>query len=154
MLSKEALKEHNTLFWDQFRKRMRPHHSSSGRRMNWLNYPSDVKSIFIRLDVNKKFAALNFDVQFKDSEVLDLVWEQLLEMRVVMEKNMGIIGDWQDDGILSNGNRFCRIQWKMEPCSYFDQRQQEEIHSFMEETLIKFDKFYQEFKEIVINLVH
>jgi hypothetical protein len=154
MLSKEALKEHNTLFWDQFRIRMRAHYSSSGRRMNWLNYPSDVKLIFIRLDVNKKFAALNFDVQVKDPEVLDLVWEQLLEMRMIMEKTMGIVGEWQDDLFLSNGNRFCRIQWKKEPCSYFDETQLEEIYIFLEEALIKFDKFYQEFKEIVINLVH
>lgn len=154
MLSKEALKEFNTEFWDKFRRRMRPHHSSSGRRMNWLNYPSDVKSIFIRLDVNKKFAALNFDVQFKDPEVLDLVWEQLLEMKVVMENTMNVKGEWLDDCYLPNGARFCRIQWKKEPCSYYDESQQDDIYAFLEETLLKFDIFYQEFKEIVINLVH
>jgi hypothetical protein len=154
VLSKEELKEYNKIFWDDFRKRMRKHHSSSGRRMNWLNYPSDVKSIFIRLDVNKKEASVNFDVQFKDEEILDLVWEQLLEMKKIMESTMEIKAEWMDDLVLPNGQRFCRIQWKMSPCSYFDPNQKEEIYIFLEHTLLKFDEFYQEFKEIIINLVH
>jgi hypothetical protein len=154
VLSKEELKQHNKSFWEEFRKRMRKHHSSSGRRMNWLNYPSDVKSIFIRLDINKKEASLNFDVQIKDMEILDLVWEQLLEMQKIMEIKMGIKGEWFDDLILPNGNRFYRIQWKKAPCNYFDKSQQEDIYIFLEQTLLKFDEFYQEFKEIVVNLVH
>jgi|TARA_R110000737_G_scaffold161270_1_gene189125 hypothetical protein len=154
VLSKEELKEYNKSFWEEFRKRMRKHHSSSGRRMNWLNYPSDVKSIFIRLDVNKKEASVNFDVQFKDEEILDLVWEQLHEMRKIMENTMEMEAQWFDDLMLPNGQRYCRIQWKKEPCSYFDSNQHEEIYAFLEHTLIKFDEFYQEYKEIVINLVH
>jgi hypothetical protein len=113
-----------------------------------------VKSIFIRLDVNKKEASLNFDVQIKDLEILDLVWEQLHEMRVLMETNMGIKGEWVNDLELPNGHRFCRIQWKKFPCNYFDSSQKEEIYTFMEQTLLKFDEFYQEYKEIVVNLVH
>lgn len=154
MLKKEELRDYNAAFWDVFRKRMRSHPSSSGRRMNWLNYPSDVKSIFVRLEVTKKSASLNFDVQFKDEEILNLVWEQLLEMRKIMESTMEMKGDWIDDVYLENGQRFCRIQWKMEPCSYFDASQHEAIYAFLEKVLLKFDEFYQEFKEIVINLVH
>ena len=154
MLSKEAQREHNKQFWDDFRIRMRKHHSSTGRRMNWLNYPSDVKSIFIRMNVDKHEASVNFDVQFKDSEILALVWEQLLEMRKIMENTMEIKGEWLDECELPNGQRFCRIQWKKAPCSYYDESQREDIYAFLEHVLLKFDEFYQEFKEIVVNLVH
>ncbi len=154
MLSKEAKKEFNQVFWETFRKKMREHKSSNGRGINWLNYPSDVKSIFIRLEVDKKMVALNFDVQFRDPEILDLVWEQLLEMRKIMEVTMNMEGDWLQDLYLPNGQQFYRIQWKSEQWNFYDLSAHEEIYTFLESTLLKFDEFYQEFKEIVINLVH
>jgi hypothetical protein len=153
MLSKEALKEYNSNFWDAFRIRMRKHRSSNGRRINWINYPSDVKSIFIRLQVDKKCVALNFDVQFKDPEILEIVWEQLNEMKKIMETTMEFKGEWLEDNYLENGQRFYRIQWKSEQWNYFQPQTHDEIYTFLESTLLKFDEFYQEFKEIVINLV-
>lgn len=154
MLSKEDLKAYNSQFWDVFRIRMRKHKSSNGRRINWINYPSDVKSVFIRLHADKKGVALNFDVQFKDPEILDLVWEQLLEMRKIMETTMEIKGEWLEDNYLENGLRFYRIQWAKPDLNYFKPETHEEIYIFLETTLLKFDEFYQEFKEIVINLVN
>lgn len=154
MLSKVELQEHNKNFWEEFRKRMRKHHSSSGRRTNWLNYPSDVKSIFIRLEVTKKYASLNLDLQFKDKEIRELVWEQLFEMKKIMEIKMGFEAEWLEDMYLDNGQQFYRIQWKKAPCNYFEKSEQESIYDFLENVLLKFDEFYQEFKEIVINLVH
>jgi len=122
--------------------------------MNWLNYPSDVKSIYIRLEVTKKHAALNFDVQFKDPEIQALVWEQLLEMKKVMENSMSAPTNWLSDQYLDNGLPFNRIQWIKEPSNYFNPAEHEDIYAFLEKTLLEFDEFYQEFKEIVINLVH
>lgn len=154
MLSKEAQKEFNQAFWEVFRKRMRRHKSSNGRGINWLNYPSDVKSVFIRLQVDKKITALNFDVQFKDPEILALVWEQLHEMKKIMETTMGIVGDWQEDNYLENGQKFYRIQWASAQWNYYNPEDHTEIYAFLESVLLKFDEFYQEFKEIIINLVH
>ncbi len=154
MLSKEAQKEFNQAFWNDFKKRMRAHKSSNGRGINWLNYPSDVKQIFIRLHVDKKLTALNFDVQFKDDEIRALVWEQLLEMRKIMETTMGIEGEWLENNYLDNGQQFYRIQWSSDKWNYRNSAHHEEIYAFLESTLLKFDEFYQEFKEIVINLVN
>ncbi len=154
MLSKEAQKEFNQDFWNTFRKRMRIHKSSNGRGINWLNYPSDVKSIFIRLEVDKKIVAVNFDVQFKDFEIIDIVWEQLHEMKKVMESTMEVEAVWNPDCYLPNGQRFYRIQWSTDKLNYYNTESHEEIYAFLEARLLKFDEFYQEFKEIVINLVH
>ncbi|MDG1346540.1 MAG: DUF4268 domain-containing protein [Crocinitomicaceae bacterium] len=154
MLSKEAQKEFNQDFWNTFRKRMRIHKSSNGRGINWLNYPSDVKSIFIRLEVDKKIVAVNFDVQFKDFEIIDIVWEQLHEMKKVMESTMEVEAVWNPDCYLPNGQRFYRIQWSTDKLNYYNTESHEEIYAFLEARLLKFDEFYQEFKEIVINLVN
>ena len=49
MFSKEESKEHNLIFWNGFNTYMTKIRSSNGRKINWLNYPSDAKTIFIRL---------------------------------------------------------------------------------------------------------
>lgn len=133
---------------------MREHKSSNGRGINWLNYPSDVKSIFIRMQVDKKTTALNFDVQFKDPDILAIVWEQLHEMRKLMETTMEMEGQWLEHNYLNNGQQYYRIQWSIDNLNYHKLEDREEIYSFLEATLLKFDEFYQEFKEIVVNLVN
>ncbi len=154
MLTKEEQKEFNQTFWDVFRKRMRKHMSSNGRRINWINYPSDVKSIYIRLHVDKGITALNFDVQFRDPEILAIVWEQLHEMKKVMESTMGLEGEWSEHNYLESGQQFYRISWSSDKWNYRNTEHHDEIYAFLESTLLKFDEFYQEFKEIVINLVN
>ena len=83
MLTKEARKELNTHFWEGFRKEMRNHKSSNGRGINWINYPSDVKDIYIRLIVATKNASICFDIQPKDDDIRSILWEQMTELKVV-----------------------------------------------------------------------
>ncbi|MFT5582008.1 MAG: hypothetical protein ACI9XP_001950 [Lentimonas sp.] len=153
MLTKEELKDHNKSFWQELHKRMRPIKSSNGRSISWLNYPSDVKSVHIRMEVDKVSASLNYDIQFKDAEVKAIVWEQLTEMKVVMETTMGVKADWQESYYNATGQEFGRIQWKLNGVNHFRAEDHEKIYEFLQTTLIQFDKFYQEYKEIVINLV-
>ncbi len=92
MYSKEELKQIRTDFWNQFKVRMQKVRSSNGRRMNWLSYPSEVKDIYIRVDADGKGARLTFDIQGKDAGVRQILWEQLYELKAVLEAEMGTDG--------------------------------------------------------------
>ena len=81
MLSKEAQKEWNIRFWDGFKNEMKAFNSSSGRRINWLTYPTDVKNVYLRMVCGKEFVALYFDIQFNDQGIRDIVWEQMEELK-------------------------------------------------------------------------
>ena len=65
MLSKEDLKEKNSVFWEAFRKEMNNESSVSGRQINWINYPTDVKDIYVRMEVDGNGARVCFDIQPK-----------------------------------------------------------------------------------------
>lgn len=152
MFSREEQKRLNTLFWNAFKNYIKKQKSSNGRRINWLNYPSDVKDVFIRLQADTEGARLCFDVQSKDTGVHAIIWEQLCELKVVMEKRMNIKGEWIPNLILSDNRTISRIVWERSGLNYLKPDDHILIFEFLKNTLIAFDLFYQEFKEILISL--
>lgn len=154
MLSKEELKEKKLEFWNTFRLRMSKVRSINGRKMNWLNYPTDIKNIYVRLDVTKQYASLSFDIQHKDEGIRALIWEQMYELKKVLIDSMeGDEGEWIEHCFTENVPDFCRIQWKLENVSFYNDKDREKIYAFFQEKLIHFDTFYQQFKDILILLI-
>lgn len=152
MLSKEELKAKNQLFWTDFRKYMSKVKSSNGRKMNWVSYPSDVKDIYIRLNVDSKGARLCFDIQPKNEGIREIIWEQMTELKKVMENTMKHETIWIEHLNAENGRVFSRIMWEQKGLNYYNEEDKESIFIFLKNRLIEFDEFYQEFKEILINL--
>ncbi len=152
MYSKEELKQLKTDFWNQFKVKMQKTRSSNGRRMNWLAYPSEVKNIYIRVDADGKGARLTFDIQGKDEGVRQILWEQLYELKVVMESEMGTEGTWIENASSPAVPQFNRILWERTDLNFFKIEDHAEIQNFLADRLIHFDAFYQEFKDILINL--
>lgn len=153
MLNREQLKEKNTAFWGEFRTYMNKVRSSNGRRMNWLNYPSDVKNIYIRLQADSDGARLCMDIQPKDEGVRELVWEQMTELKKVLEQSMNFETTWIEKMYSDEGKALSRIKWEIKEVNYFKDEDQTVIFEFLKDRLLEFDEFYQEFKEILITLM-
>jgi hypothetical protein len=152
MFSKEELKQYKIDFWTAFKKRMQDKRSSNGRKINWLNYPSEIPYIFIRLDANAKEARFMIDIQPKDDGIRAIIWEQLYELKVVFEAEMGTDGQWLENESSQQVAAFNRISWMLEDVNFFQENDKHKIFDFFEERLVKFDNFYQEFKDILIHL--
>jgi hypothetical protein len=153
MLSKEARKERNVLFWTAFKEVMRKHVSSSGRRVNWIKYPTEVNHTYLRLISDGKQTAVCYDIQFKDEGVQAIFWEQLGELKKVLEASMKHTTNWNESFIASEGTHIARISWELENVNFFKDEDWPIIHYFFKDRLIEFDSFYQEFKDILISLV-
>lgn len=152
MLSKEELKLKNTLFWNGFKKFMQKYKSSNGKRMNWVSYPSDVKNVYIRLYTDSKVARLSFEIQPKDNSVREIIWEQMTELKKVMEASMKYETIWDEKSYTVDGKIYSRIYWELEGVNYFNEEDHSKIYDFLKDRLLEFDEFYQEFKEILISL--
>lgn len=153
MLSKEARKERNLLFWAAFKEVMRNRVSSSGRRVNWATYPTEVKNTYFRLISDGKLTAVCYDIQFKDEGVQAIFWEQLGELKKVLEETMKYPTKWDESFINAEGIKVGRISWELENVNFYKDEDWPSIHQFFKERLIEFDAFYQEFKDILISLV-
>lgn len=154
MLSKEERSALNTSFWTGFKKIMNAHKSSNGRAINWLNYPSDVKGVYIRMEVDNEYARFCFDMQFKDEGIRSLVWEQMGELKNILESNMQHETLWIETAYSKEGFDFSRICWELKGVSIYNEENYPDIYLFLKRRIIEFDIFYQEFKDIIINLVH
>lgn len=152
MFKKEELKAMKTAFWADFRSHMSQHRSANGRRMNWLSYPSEIDFIYIRVDADGKGARFSFDIQAKDAGVRAIIWEQMYELKAVLESEMGTDGQWIEDCSSQYVPQFNRILWERTDLNFFHPEDKQEIFSFLEDRLVRFDAFYQEFKDILTNL--
>lgn len=153
MLSKEARKERNVLFWAAFKEVMRKNFSSSGRRVNWATYPTEVKNTYLRLISDGKLTAVCYDIQFKDEGIQAIFWEQLGELIKVLEATMKHPTKWDESFINTEGMKIGRISWELENVNFYVDEDWPIIHQFFRNRLIEFDAFYQEFKDILIALV-
>ena len=132
---------------------MSKHKSTTGRRINWINYPTEIKFIFLRLEVDKFGARICFDIQAKDQVVREIIWEQMEELKKVMESSMGEDGSWNYNFSTIEISSFSRIKWELDSVNIFRDSDQVVIFEFLEEKLLAFDEFYQNFKDIIILLV-
>ncbi len=153
MLSKEARKERNEKFWAAFKEVMRKRVSSSGRRVNWSTYPTEVKNTYLRLICDGKLTAVCYDIQFKESGVQAIFWEQLGELKTVLESSMNYPTQWNEQFVNAEGKTIGRISWELEGVNFYNDSDWSKIHIFFKDRLIEFDAFYQEFKDILISLV-
>lgn len=152
MISKEELKERNSEFWTSFQKEMRNLRSSNGRRINWINYPMGVKDIYLRMETTGKLTSFAIDVQPKDDGIRSILWEQMTELRRVLEDTMGEATEWAEFDREVAGRNVSRIVWVESGLNFFNDEDLPKITAFLREKLIAFDSFYQEFKEIIITL--
>jgi hypothetical protein len=153
MLSKEARKERNEKFWSGFKEYMRGTLSTTGKRVNWLNYKTEVQDTYLRLICDGKTTAVCYDIQFKDAGIKAIFWEQLGELKKVLEASMEQTTTWNEEFTTKEGLVIGRIYWELENANFYNDDDWEKIYSFFKKRLIEFDAFYQEFKDILIALV-
>jgi hypothetical protein len=152
MLSKEERKERNQNFWNAFRKEMRSVNSSSGRGIDWINYPTKVKDVYVRMETNENTARFCFDIQPKDDGIRALIYEQMTELKKLLELEMGP-AEWSEFDHLINNRNVSRISWKLEEVNFYKEEDQPRIKAFFKDKLMSFDQFYQEYKDILLALV-
>ncbi|MFT5779678.1 MAG: hypothetical protein ACI837_002637 [Crocinitomicaceae bacterium] len=152
MLSREAKKDRNTQFWNAFQKEMRNVKSSNGKGIHWINYPTGVKDVYVRLETDGKATRFCFDLQPKDDGIRSILWEQMTELRKVMEDAMGPAASWIEFDRVIAGRNVSRILWEKMNLNFYDDEDIPMIKQFMKEKLRAFDLFYQEYKEILIAL--
>ncbi len=152
MFSKDELRNRKALFWNEFRAIMTLERSASGRKVNWINYNSGIKFLFVRLDATSKKATFSIDIQPKDDGIREIVYEQFTELKRVLENEFLEPANWQQQHVLPNQQEISRIYWELDNVNMFKQEDKQKIFDFFRINLLSFDRFYSEYNEILISL--
>lgn len=153
MFSKEEKKERNKEFWKRFKSEMNKIPSSNGKRIQWLKYPTKIKFLFIRSEVTKDYAKFSIDIQSKDEDIQEIVWEQFQELKTVLENEFNIPPEWDEHAFNSAGKKIKQVYWKIDGVNLFNKEDEPKITEFLKDKYIRFDEFYQEYNEILFNLI-
>lgn len=153
MFSKEELKNYNIQFWAEFKQRMGQHRGASGKKVNWLQYRTNLQNVYVRLETANKACKFCFDIQFKDDSIREIVWEQMGELKKLLTFEMGSEGNWIEDYSSQTIKSMCRIEWTLENTNYLTASNKEKIYNFFEDKLLCFDRFYDTYGEILYHLV-
>lgn len=153
MFSKEEKSALNHLFWSEFKSHMKNNSSSKNTRVNWLNYPTHLKHTYLRLVFDNNEASVCYDIQFRDDEIRSIFWEQLLELRKLIDRSMGSTTLWLKSLEINEDLRISRLKWTDSNLSLARKKDWIKAQIFFKERLVEFDVFYQEYKDILINLI-
>ena len=153
MFSKEEKSALNQSFWTEFKNSMKKSSTQLQRRVNWLQYPTHLKHTYLRLVFDQEEAAVCYDIQFKDEEIRALFWDQLIELKTLLNQSMGHPTIWIQKFETNDGSTICRIKWQDCSLCIHQKKDWKKAHLFFKERLLEFDVFYQEYKEILINLI-
>lgn len=154
MFSKEQRKLIHEAFWTEFKTLMNKQANAEGKRIKWLRYPTKIKSIFIRLYVDSTKATFSIDIQPKDEGIRQVVWEQFIELKKVLEDEMGKDGIWLESTLNASNQEISQLIWTLKKVNIYRKEDKEQIFSFLKEKLISFDRFYCTYSDILIHLVN
>ena len=91
MYSKQEVKKTRELFYTSFGKYMVKNKSIHGKRIKWVNYPTHVRHIYVRLFSNSNMAKIYIELQHKDDEIRSLYFEQFKQLKSAFES---CVGSW------------------------------------------------------------
>jgi hypothetical protein len=154
VFTKEEKKAINTTFWGNVKKALNKVPDAEGKFIQWLNYPLKIKDGFLRLTVDNQKAIISLDIQSSDEGVRALIWEQLEELRKVMESEVTYPAVWDKNAVNNAGQNISQIRWELDNVSLYESKDEDKIINFFSTTLKQFDTFYSEFGDVLKNLVN
>ena len=142
MLSKTERQNLNKEFYTALGLMMQGAVSEFRPKVRWTNYRTNVKDIFVRLEADNKGARFFIDFQHKDAEVRSLVWEQLSELKILLQAELGENLIWHECYYKEDGSEISRVELRLDRGSLYDKTSWPELLGFLKSSLISFDSFW------------
>lgn len=151
MYSKEEMKALRIEFWGQLQNQMEKMRNPYGSKVNWMNYNTNIKHLYFRMEADEQGARLCVDLQFPDKAIREIYYEQFLEFKDQLDskfKGLHWLPEWDH----WNGKQIARIVLEQEGTDIREQSDWDKMHLFLKLNFAKLDEFWVEFGEVFKNL--
>jgi hypothetical protein len=152
MLSRQERKQLNTEFYTALGLMMQGSFSVSGRRVKWTNFKTGVRDVYLRMEVDGNGARIALDLQHRDLEIRELFWEQLLELKALLQAEWGTDLLWEESYTKPDGTTVCRVEKQLNQGNLFNKTTWPLLLTFLKENLLAFDRFWADAFDIFKNL--
>ena len=148
MYSKEYKSEIKKLFYTSFGKYMSKNKSINDTKIKWLNYKTDIKDLYFKIDCNENYTKILIDIQHNDDEIRNLFFAQFLELEKLFIKTMGEKWIWESEYLNFYGQKSSQISKTLKKVNIYDKKTWVSSFKFLEKRFIKIDEFWLNFYEV------
>ena len=148
MFTKQQASQVREKFWISFGKYMSPIPSSTGDKVNWINYRTGIKSIQFKMDAGEMGAGISIEITGKDITSQELYFNHFKTFRKPLEALLEEKWDWVFSGSTAADEGTARICKKLENVNIHDENDWPAIITFLKIRIIALDKFWNEYKDI------
>lgn len=139
MFSKEDSKRLREEFWISFGKSF---------PTKWLLYNTKIKDFSFKFYFDTKQAWVSLDIE-GDLEHRIKYWEKLISLKSVIIEDYLHEAQFEDDYLLENGKEISRMFVTLNSkVSIHNKNTWQEVMLFFNETMPKFETFFEDFKEV------
>nr|ACN58995.1 hypothetical protein AKSOIL_0320 [uncultured bacterium BLR19] len=145
MFTREEASRIKQEFWTVFGKYMSPVPSAEGEKVGWINYHTQVKDVYFRMDAGLKSASIYISLEQPNDAIRELYFEQLLQSKKMLHAALGEEWDWKRD-VLSEGKTVSRISKTLPDVSVMNKDHWPDLISFFKPRIIALDAFWENAK--------
>lgn len=147
LFSKEEAHRIKKDFWISYGSYMKLQMNAEGLSINWVNYKTDIKGIFFRTDVERKYAEVSIEISHPDASVREMIYEQFEEYENVLHSYLGEEWVWTKNDQDEDGKEISTIKTRLENISIFREADWPTIISFLKSKMINLDEFWSDHKD-------
>jgi hypothetical protein len=129
-------------FWTTFGLYMNPVLSSDGEKINWVNYKTGEKYIRFKMHADSRSAFIGIVLIHRDSGVRELYFDQLLEVKNIMESIIPGPWQWLLHSQDENGQPISIVYDEIERVSIYKKEDWPMLISFFKPRIVALDEFW------------
>lgn len=152
MFTKEEEKQLKLDFWGGLNEILELEKGFHANKVNWMNFNTNIKPLYFRMEADEVGARLCMDIQFPDDGIRAIFYEQFTEFEAILNERFGGNTKWQPSFQHSNGKTISRISVEHEGVSMRDKNDWPKMYEFLRENFVKLEHFWAEFGEVFIQL--
>lgn len=137
-------------FWTSLGLYLRPLAGADGEQVNWLNYKTGVKHMYFRMDADKKMVSIGIELRQADDELRKDYYGRLLQMKAMLEEEMGEEWGWEEDSFDEDGRAVSRISTSIDGVNIFNKADWPAMISFLKPRMLALDNFWWQVKDMFL----
>jgi len=126
---------------------MSPVPSAEGRKINWINYRTGVKSVQFKMDADSKSASVMLRISTGDREHdlnLYRIFQNLAE-----ELDPNSEWNWEEEITDEYGKTFSQVSHVLKPANIFQKDQWPSMIGFLKQNMLHLDLFWLNNKDFI-----
>ena len=144
MYTREQASQLRQVFWTTLGQYLAPIPSAEGLKVNWLNYKTNLKNVFFRMQADKRTASIAIAITHPDIEIQQMFFEQFRALRIVLEEATGEEWEWALHTTDENNQVISLIYKEISPVNVFNQEDWPILISFFKPRIIALDLFWSD----------